>query len=145
VKTKYTRIGAPPPGLVMEPAIRNLGPAGGGSAQTPIATFDAHSSPAGMIYCGPDWPEAWRGRFIVGRFGNFIGRFNVGFDLLAVDLQRNAAGAYEARTETFLAPLARPIDLLQVGRKLYILEYTRPVHARAGRPLNPCRVLELSW
>ena len=145
VKTKYTRIGAPPPGLVMEPAIRNLGPAGGGSAQTPIATFDAHSSPAGMIYCGPDWPEAWRGRFIVGRFGNFIGRFNVGFDLLAVDLQRNAAGAYEARTETFLAPLARPIDLLQVGRKLYILEYTRPVHARAGRPLNPGRVLELSW
>jgi len=145
VKTSYPKIGPPPAGLGLEPAIRNFGPAGGGSALAPVATFDPHSSPAGMVYCGPEWPAALQGKFIVGRFGNFIGRGNVGFDLLAVELRRNAAGVYEARTETFLAPLARPLDLLQAGRKLYILEYTRPVHARAGRPLNPGRVLELSW
>ncbi|MBL9208605.1 MAG: PQQ-dependent sugar dehydrogenase [Opitutaceae bacterium] len=145
VKSKYPKIGTPPAGVKLEPAIRNLGPAGGGSASAPIATFDAHSSPAGMVFCGPEWPVGYQGRFIVGRFGNFIGRYHVGFDLLSVELRRNAAGVYEARTETFLAPVARPLDLLQVGRRLYILEYTRPVRAQAGRPLNPGRVLELSW
>jgi hypothetical protein len=46
---------------------------------------------------------------------------------------------------TFFAPLARPIDFLQVGKKLYILEYTRPVGKHGTRPMNPGRILELSW
>jgi hypothetical protein len=46
---------------------------------------------------------------------------------------------------TFLAPLARPIDFLQAGKKLYILEYTRPVGKHGSRPLNPGRILELTW
>jgi glucose/arabinose dehydrogenase len=134
-----------PAELTFTPALRNIGPAGGGTADRPLASFHNHSSPAGMVFCGPDWPAAYRGKFILGRFGNFLGQPDVGFDLLTVDLQKNAVGIYEARTETFIAPLARPIDLLQVGAKLYILEYTRPIGTQTGRPMTPGRVLELSW
>lgn len=141
----YPYTPAAPPGLVFTPAIRNFGPAGGGTADQPIASFDPHSSPAGMLFCGPEWPAALRGKFLLGRFGNLIKSPDVGCDLLSLELRRNAAGAYEAHTETFLAPLARPLDLLQVGRKLYIVEYTRPLGTKSGRPQNPGRVLELSW
>lgn len=134
-----------PPGLTFVPAIRNFGPAAGGVPTAPLASFDQHSSPAGLVYCGADWPAALRGKFLMGRFGSFIGKGDVGFDLLTLSLQRNAAGVYEARTETFISPLARPVDLLQVGRKLYILEYTRHTSMKSGRPLSPGRVLELSW
>ncbi|MBC7368671.1 MAG: PQQ-dependent sugar dehydrogenase, partial [Undibacterium sp.] len=139
----YTQ--AAPAGLTFTPALRNLGPAAGGSPEKPMASFEPHSSPAGMIFCGPDWPEAYRGKFLLGRFGNFITQPDVGYDLLTLDLKKNAAGIYESRTETFLAPLARPIDLLQVGKKLYILEYTRPIGTQTGRPMTPGRILELSW
>ncbi len=134
-----------PPGLTITPAIRNFGPAAGGSETKPIATFDAHSSPAGMLFCNADWPVPLRGKMLVGRFGNFLLDDSYGYDILAVDLQRNAANVYEARMTTFFAPLARPIDFLQVGKKLYILEYTRPVGKHGTRPMNPGRILELSW
>lgn len=134
-----------PPGVKFTHAIRSFGPAAGGSPDKPIATFDAHSSPAGMVYCGQDWPAALRGKFLVGRFGNLIKEANVGYDVLTVALKKNAAGVYEARVETFLAPVARPMDLLQVGRKLYVLEYTRPINNSSGRPMNPGRILELAW
>jgi len=98
-----------------------------------------------MIFCGPEWPAALRGKFIMGRFGNFIGQGDFGYDLLAVDLRRNAAGVFEARMETFLYPLSRPIDFLQVGKKLYILDFTRHHGTKSGRPLTPGRILELSW
>ena len=134
-----------PPGLTITPAIRNFGPAAGGSETKPIATFDAHSSPAGMLFCNADWPAPLRGKMLVGRFGNFLLDDSYGYDILAVDLQRNAANVYEARMTTFFAPLARPIDFLQVGKKLYILEYTRPVGKHGTRPMNPGRILEISW
>ena len=98
-----------------------------------------------MVFCGPDWPESFRGKLLMGRFGNMITSPDVGFDLLTVSLQRNADHVYEAHAETFLAPVARPLDLLQIGRKLYILEYSRPIGTKTGRPLNPGRILELSW
>jgi mono/diheme cytochrome c family protein/glucose/arabinose dehydrogenase len=141
----YPYTPAAPPGLTFTPSLRNFGPAGGGSATAPLASFDPHSSPAGLVYCGPDWPAALRGKFLMGRFGSLIGKGDVGFDLLTVSLQRDPTGTYVARTETFLSPLARPIDLLRVGRKLYILEYTRHTSMKSGRPLSPGRVLELSW
>ena len=134
-----------PPGLTVTPAIRNFGPAAGGSATKPIASFDPHSSPAGMLFCNDDWPAALRGKFLIGRFGNFLLDDSFGYDILAVDLKRNSAGIYEAHMNTFFAPLARPIDFLKVGKKLYILEYTRPVGKNAIRPMNPGRILELSW
>lgn len=134
-----------PPGLTFTHAIRNFGPAAGGSPDKPIATFDAHSSPAGMLFCGPEWPASLRGKFLLGRLGNFLKDETYGFDLLTVALKKNSAGIYEARVETFLAPLARPLDLLRIGQKLYILEYTRPNNKADKRPMNPGRILELSW
>jgi glucose/arabinose dehydrogenase len=134
-----------PAGLKPVHAIRNFGPAGGGSPEHPMATFDPHSSPTGMIFCGPEWPEAWRGKFLMGRFGALAGTREAGFDVLAIALKRNAAGVYEAHSEVFLAPVARPIDQLQMGRKLYLLEYTRPTIYLTRRPMNPGRILELSW
>jgi hypothetical protein len=47
--------------------------------------------------------------------------------------------------ETFLYPLSRPIDFLHVGKKLYILDFTRHHGTKSGRPLTPGRILELSW
>jgi hypothetical protein len=82
---------------------------------------------------------------LLGRFGNFLLDASFGYDILATDLKRNAAGVYEARMTTFFAPLARPIDFLKVGKKFYILEYTRPVGKHGSRPMNPGRILELSW
>lgn len=134
-----------PPGVTFTHAIRSVGPAAGGSKEKPIATFDAHSSPAGMVYCGKDWPRALRGKFLVGRFGNLIKERDVGYDVLSVALKKNAAGIYEAQVETFLAPLGRPMDLLQIGKNLYVLEYTRPTANTPGRPMNPGRILELAW
>ena len=134
-----------PAGLTFTHAIRNFGPAAGGSETNPIASFEPHSSPAGMVFCGPEWPAPWRGKFLIGRFGNLLKEETYGFDLLGVALQRNAAGVYKAHMEKFLAPLARPLDLLQVGRNLYILEYTRPIDRSSSRPMNPGRILELSW
>lgn len=134
-----------PPGVAFTHAIRSFGPAAGGSADKPMATFDPHSSPAGMLFCGPEWPADLRGKFLLGRFGNMIKKPDVGYDVLTVALQKNAASTYEARVETFLAPVARPLDLLQVGKKFYVLEYTRPINNSTGRPTNPGRILELSW
>ncbi|MEY2878312.1 MAG: hypothetical protein RLZZ15_692, partial [Verrucomicrobiota bacterium] len=134
-----------PPGLTVVPALKNFGPAAGGSPTKPIATFDAHSSPTGMLFCGPEFPPALRGKFLMARLGNFIGPAEVGYDILALDIQRNAAGVHEVRAETFLAPLARPVDVARLGRKLYIIEYTRPIGTKTGRPSNPGRILELSW
>lgn len=134
-----------PAGVTFTAAIRNFGPAAGGSAEKPIASFDPHSSPSGMIFCGPDWPAPVRGKFLIGRFGNFLLEQNFGFDILAVELKRNPAGVYEARMETFLAPLARPIDLLPIGKKLYLLEYARATDKTSGRPMSSGRILELSW
>jgi hypothetical protein len=81
----------------------------------------------------------------LGRFGALTGTREAGFDVLALSLKRNEAGVYEAHTEVFLAPVARPIDQLQMRKKLYLLEYTRPTAYLTNRPMNPGRILELSW
>ena len=141
----YPYTPAAPPGLAFVHAIRNLGPAAGGSPDKPVGTFDPHSSPTGLTFCGPDRPEEFRGKFLMGRFGNLIKSPDFGFDLVAIDLKRNAAGIYEARIETFLAPVARPIDLLKVGQKLYVMEYARTINTTNRRPPSPGRILELSW
>jgi len=131
-------------GLVFTAPIANLGPAGRHGVES-MATFDPHSSPAGIVSLGDDFPVGWRGGLLVARFGNMIkGERDAGFDLLLMHLQRNARGHYEARTTTALAPLARPIDLHLGGNgRVFICEYSRGTH-NAAPMTSPGRILELS-
>ena len=126
----------------------NLGPAGGGSAAG-LSTFDAHSSPGGSIWCGGDFPAVLRGSFLVPRFGNLLGPpaapEDVGFDLLSVRVDKSAAPRLTAKVTTVLAPLARPLDVLSIGRgRVLILEYTRPLDFKSKAGWLPGRVLELA-
>ncbi len=145
----YAHTPAPPPGIEFTLPVRNLGPAAGGSAEKPLATFDAHSSPAGMIWCGDDWPAPLRRTFLIGRFGNLLGPpaapEDVGFDVLSAKMERAADGTWTARTSTVLAPLGRPIDILRPGPgRAFILEYTRPTNFREKLGWLPGRIIELS-
>ncbi len=86
-----------------------------------------------------------RNGFLMGRFGNLAPdvKVDVGFDLLALRLERRADGAWVAHTHNFLAPLARPVDVhLAAPGRIYILEYTRPISSKFG--WLPGRILELA-
>jgi glucose/arabinose dehydrogenase len=144
-KKAYRETPDAPEGLKFTLPIANLGPDGGFSGE-PIYTFDPHSGPGGIIYLGDDFPEGYRGNFLITRFGNFIKtpKDNVGFDVLLAKLSQNRSGVYEAHMETLLAPLGRPIDIHQSGRgKIYILEYSRPTTSSASYAL-PGRIIELA-
>lgn len=143
----YAHTPPPPQGAAFTAPVVNLGPAAGGSTEG-MGTFDPHSCPGGAIWCGPDFPEALRGRFLVTRFGNLLGppaaEKDVGFDLLTVQVAKGAAAA-TARVETLVAPLARPLDVLRVGSgRVLILEYTRPTNLKDGVGWLPGRILELA-
>jgi len=134
-----------PPGLEFTLPIPNLGPDGGFDGK-PMYTFDPHSGPGGIVFLGPDFPEGYRGTFVLNRFGNFIKtpKDNVGFDILQAKLSRNAEGRYEARVHTLLAPLGRPIDVHLSGKgKIYISEYSRGTNSAASFTLSG-RILELA-
>ncbi len=125
--------------------IPNIGPDGGFNG-TPIYSFEPHSCPGGIAYLGADFPEGYRGTFLLARFGNFIRsvKESSGFDVLQAKLRRNAEGKYEAEIHTVLAPLGRPLDVHVSGKgKVYILEYSRPTD-RKGSYALPGRILELA-
>ena len=144
-KKPYAYTPDPPAGVSFKPPIANLGP-DGGYAGKPLYSFDPHSSPSGIVYLGNDFPEGYRGTFLVARFGNLLERpKDVGFDVLQVRLQRNAEGRYEAQMKTVLSPIARPVDLHLGGQgKVYICEYSRQIENKGYSGLLPGRVLELS-
>ena len=123
-----------PPGLEFTLPIANLGPDACLTGK-PLYTFDPHSSPAGIVFLGDDFPPDYRGTFLVVRFGLLIPQpHDYGFDLLQVRLQKGASGIYSATVKTMLAPLARPLDVHLSGRgKVYISEYTHhPVQRFPG-------------
>jgi glucose/arabinose dehydrogenase/mono/diheme cytochrome c family protein len=133
-----------PPGASFVLPVLNDGP-DGWAAGAPGATFDPHSSPAGMIWLGDRAPQPWQRTFLVGRFGNLLkleGDRDVGFDVLAVE-PMPVGSTWRAKVRTFVHGLGRPIDLLRLGDRVYILEYTRPTDFRSGRGWLPGRVLEL--
>ena len=126
--------------------VMNLGPAALLDGK-PTGTFTPHSSPAGIAWLGDDWPQEARNGFLVGRFGNLIpgvGGADTGFDVLRVKLDRSSDGGWTARTTTFLAPLGRPIDVHVAGKKIYVLEYTRPTDFKSQMGWLPGRILEVS-
>jgi hypothetical protein len=86
---------------------------------------------------------------LVTRFGNLLGppavQNDVGFDLLSVRVDKSAAGHPTATVTTVLAPMARPLDVLSIGRgHVLILEYTRPTDFKSKTGWLPGRVLELA-
>ena len=144
-KKAYPHTPDPPSGLEMTLPIPNIGPDGGFNG-TPIYSFDPHSCPAGIAFLGDDFPEGYRGTFLLARFGNFIRSLKdtVGFDVLQARLRRNAEGNYKAEMHTVLAPLGRPLDVHVSGiGKVYICEYSRPTNT-AGSYALPGRILELA-
>jgi len=125
--------------------VKNLGP-DGWEGPLPGSTFSPHSSPAGMVWLGDDSPEVGRGSFLIGRFGTLLkvsSETDPGFDVLSVRPRREGDG-WVAETRTFLKGLGRPIDLLRIDRRVYVLEYTRPTDFRSGRGWLPGRILEVS-
>jgi glucose/arabinose dehydrogenase len=118
-------------------------------AGQPTSTFNPHSSPAGIVWLGTEWPEPVRNGFLVGRLGSFLLGPSTdeehGFDVLHMKMEQGSDGSWTTRTTTFLRSLGRPIDLHFAGRgKLYILEYTRPSTLKGGAGWLPGRILELS-
>ncbi|EDY16985.1 hypothetical protein CfE428DRAFT_5472 [Chthoniobacter flavus Ellin428] len=83
------------------------------------------------------------------RFGNLLGppavQDDVGFDLLSVRVDKTAGNRVTAKVTTVLAPLARPLDVLSIGRgHVLVLEYTRPTDFKNKIGWLPGRVLELA-
>jgi len=146
-KAPYPHTPKAPEGISFVHPVRNLGPAGTPAGRDGF-TFQPHSSPAGLVWLDGRWPEPWRNGFVMGRFGNLItGENNTdsGFDVLSLHLEKTADGSnWTSRTHTFLAPLARPLDLHLAGGKLYVLEYTRPTDFKGGKGWLPGRILEVS-
>ncbi len=146
-KKWYSHTPEPPAGVNFVRPVMNLGP-DGLLHQKPTSTFTPHSSPAGMVWLGNDWPESVRNSFLIGRFGNLIRAVDdvdTGFDVLLAQMERNPDGQWAARMRTFLAPLGRPIDIHLAGKgRIYILEYTRPTDFKTQAGWLPGRILELS-
>jgi len=143
----HTPVPAPPPDTAYIKPVLNLGPAALMDGQ-PTSTFNAHSSPAGLVWLGPEWPATVRNGFLVGRLGSFLAGPGEGeehgFDVLHLKMERRSDGTWTARTHTFLAPLGRPIDVhVPVPGTIYVLEYTRPTSLKSGVGWLPGRILEL--
>jgi glucose/arabinose dehydrogenase len=141
----YPHTPAAPPGVKFTLPVKNIGPAAGGSANG-LATFDPHSSPAGMIWCGPDVPAPLTNTFLITRFGNLLSTpHDVGFDVVSVKPERRTDGTWQAEVQTVLAPLGRPIDVIHAASgSILILEYTRPTDFKSKLGWLPGRILELA-
>jgi len=133
----YPDAAVAPEGLTFEKPIANLGPSGRPSNEKDY-TFHPHCSPSGVLwYSKGTLPSSYDNSFLVARFGNYLGKEPVGFDLLHVTLVEKD-GELAAEMTTVLEKLRRPIDLCQWKGKVYILEY---ITYDAQRP---SRLLELS-
>jgi glucose/arabinose dehydrogenase/mono/diheme cytochrome c family protein len=122
--------------------VANLGPDAGFAGQ-PVYTFDPHSSPAGIVFLGNEFPRSCRGTFWVARFGNLL-RLDkdVGFDLLQIRVRSGSNGADTASVNRIMAPLARPLDLHISGGRVYLCEYSRGLDNRANSQFQPGRIIE---
>jgi len=142
-KKPYAYTPDPPAGVSFTKPVANLGPDAGFDGK-PIYTFDPHSSPAGLVYLGADFPAEHRGTLLVTRFGNLIKKpRDAGYDVLQVRFKGNSFD--QAEVKTVLAPLGRPLDIQLAGSgKAYILEYTRQTNNNPDAPMLPGRILELS-
>jgi len=142
----YAHTPAAPDGVSFTHPVENVGPDGGFTVGKVARTLTPHSSPGGVVWCGPDVAAPLGGSFLVPRFGNLLAKpEDCGFDLLRVKPRRRADGTWEAEVHTVLAPLGRPLDSLVLpGGRVLILEYTRPVNFKDRVGWLPGRILELA-
>ena len=68
-------------------------------------------------------------------FGNYLGKVKTGFVLLTMKIAERD-GQLSAETHNFLEDLRRPIDVCQLGGKLYLLEHVRYDDQRLPRVLE---------
>jgi glucose/arabinose dehydrogenase len=124
-----------PEGLTFEKPIANLGPAAKGIDGKEYS-FDPHCSPAGVtFYRKGTLPARYEGGFFITRFGNFLGKNPVGFDVLHVRLVEKD-GELSAEVTTVIEGLRRPIDICQWNGKIYVVEYTTYDASRLSRLLE---------
>ncbi|HXX92915.1 MAG TPA: PQQ-dependent sugar dehydrogenase [Planctomycetota bacterium] len=124
-----------PENLVFERPVANLGPdqlVGGKVTHT----FPPHAAPTGMIfYREGELPARFKGQFFVTLFGNYLGKEPTGFALVTMKIVESE-GRLAAETHNFLTGLRRPIDLCQLGGRLYLLEYIKYDDQRLPRILE---------
>jgi glucose/arabinose dehydrogenase len=142
----YAHTPPPPDGVSFTHPVENIGPDGGFRPGKICRTFTPHSSPGGTIWCGDDFPEPLRGRFLVPRFGNLLSKpEDSGFDVLTARPRARADGSWEVEVHSLLAPLGRPLDVHALpGGRVLILEYTRPINFKDRLGWLPGRILELA-
>ncbi len=130
-----------PEGLVFRDAVKNIGPDGGKG----FATFTPHSCPGGMIWCGENFPEPLKNRFLMTRFGNLISLpVDSGFDVLSVKPFRNDEGQWQAEVHTILDNMGRPLDVVALADgSLLILEYSRITDQKSRLGMVPGRIVRL--
>lgn len=133
-----------PDGLRVTLPVMSTGPDAGGKADAPIGTFDPHSSPAGLIWVSGDaYPPDDRDSLLVVRYGNLLKGKDSGFDLLRVKPQALPGGGWSAEVKVLVAPLSRPIDILEYAPgRLFIAEFSRGTNFAAGIS-QPGRLLEM--
>ena len=135
----YAHTPAAPADLAMTRPALNLGPDGGQG----LATFEPHSCPTSIVWLDASFPEGWRGHALVARFGNMIRlERDTGFDLLKLKIQHKPGGA-DIASERVLTGLARPLDVVALAGRIYVLEYSRHTELAAKTPQMPGRILEL--
>ncbi|MBC8001894.1 MAG: PQQ-dependent sugar dehydrogenase [Opitutaceae bacterium] len=134
-----------PAGVAFTRPVINRGPDGGVEGRT-ISTFDPHSSPAGICFLGEGFPAAYRGGFLVTRFGNLLSRpKDVGFDVLLVRIEPAVGSSRSASVKSLLAALGRPIDVIVAAPgKVLVAEYSRATGNSGAGGMLPGRILELS-
>lgn len=140
----YAWTPALPDGLTVTLPVMNTGPGAGGKPGAPIGTFEAHSSPGGIIWLdGPAVPAADRGSLLTIRYGNLLAGKDSGFDLIRIKPLPMPGGGWSAETVVLAAPLSRPIDLIEVSPgRILIAEFSRGTDFAAGIS-QPGRLLEL--
>jgi glucose/arabinose dehydrogenase len=133
-----------PAGVKFVQPVINKGPDGGVSTTQPTcSTFSPHSSPAGIVALGKEFPERDRGSMLIPRFGQLLPVPEVGFDVLQVRITGEERGRPVAQVRTFLKKVPRPLDIHISGGKVYLCEHTRQASGDSGSWL-PGGLLELS-
>jgi len=121
-----------PEGLTFEKPIANLGPSGRPKNETEY-TFDPHCSPSGVLwYRKGTLPAKYDNSFFVARFGNYLGKVPVGFDLMHVKLTEKDGSLEGSSLPSSRSCAARSICVSRKGRSTFSSTSATTTSGRAG-------------